>query len=295
MLKNKFRGTGVAIITPFNVDGSIDYASMEKHINFLITNKIEYIVLLGTTGESVTIAKNEKPELVAFTKRIINKRVPLVVGVGGNNTAEVIANLQSLDTSDVDAILSVVPYYNKPNQNGIFAHYDAIAQNCKQPIILYNVPGRTGVNMTAETVLKLAHKYEHIIAVKEASGNFEQITFILKDKPAHFSVISGDDGLAVPQISIGVDGIISVVGNVIPLQFSNMIRAALDGNFKEAAAIHDKILPFINSMFTDGSPAGPKAALSKLGIVKNVVRLPLVPVSESHYNKIVDLLVEISI
>ena len=286
-LLSKLRGTGVAIVTPFRKDFSIDFPSLEKLLTHLIDNGVDYLVVLGTTGESVTLNKEEKQALLNFVIDFTDKRVPVVAGFGGNNTNEIISSIKHYNFTGIDAILSVTPAYNKPNQKGIFNHYKAIAEISSRPIILYNVPGRTAVNMTAETTLQLASEFENIIAVKEASGNFEQIMTIVKNKPDNFIVISGDDMLTLPLISVGVDGVISVVANAFPLEFSSLVKAALKGKFKDALVFQQQLLEIMNTIFADGNPAGVKAALKILGITQDYLRLPLVPINKPLYNKLV--------
>ena len=277
---NKFHGTGVALVTPFNTDGSVDYEGLRRLINFQIDGKIEYLVSLGTTGEASTLNKDEKKSIWEFTRETVAGRVPLVAGIGGNNTLQVIEDIKNFDSTGYDAILSVSPYYNRPTQEGIYQHYKAIAKASPLPIMLYNVPTRTGGNMTAETTLKLAHEFENIIAVKEAAGNFDQFNKVLRDMPEGFLFISGDDAVSLPLIAMGAAGIISVVSNAIPSTFSQMIRLCLDGKFKEAQALHYKVLELTNSLFLEGNPCGIKEALKHLGICNNTLRLPLVNVSD---------------
>jgi 4-hydroxy-tetrahydrodipicolinate synthase len=278
---NKFHGTGVAMVTPFNANGSVDYEGLKRLIDFQIGGGVEYLVSLGTTGESATLTKEEKKSVWEFTKDTVAGRVPLVAGIGGNNTAEVIEAMNSFNTSGYEAILSVSPYYNRPTQEGIYQHYKAIAQEAPLPVILYNVPTRTGSNMTAETTLRLAHDFNNIIAVKEAAGDFDQFNRILKDKPADFLFISGDDGVSLPLIAMGGVGVISVVGNAIPALFSQMIRLCLEGKFAEARTQHYKLVDFTNCLFKEGNPGGIKEALKHLGICGNTLRLPLVNVSDT--------------
>lgn len=283
---NKFHGTGVAMVTPFNTDGSVDYEGLKKLINFQIDGGVEYLVSLGTTGESSTLSKDEKKSVWKFTKDTVGGRIPLVAGIGGNCTTDVIDSIKDFDHSGYDAILSVSPYYNRPTQEGIYQHYKAIAEASPLPIILYNVPTRTGGNMAAETTLRLAHDFKNIIAVKEAAGDFDQFNKILKDKPEDFLFISGDDGVSLPLIAMGAVGIISVVGNAIPKLFSQMIRLCLEGKFSEAQPLHYKMLGFTNSLFMEGNPGGVKEALKHAGICNNTLRLPLVNVSEATSAKI---------
>lgn len=290
MFDSKFSGTGVAIITPFKADYSVDYAALERVTEHCIKGKVNYIVVLGTTGESVTLTKSEKLEVISTVVKATSKRVPVVVGIGGNNTMDVLDGLKSTNLSNIDGILSVVPYYNKPNQQGLYEHYKAIAQASTLPVIMYNVPGRTGVNMNADTTIKLATEFKNLVAVKEASGNMTQIMEILRDKPEGFSVISGDDALTLPLISLGASGVISVVANALPLDFSTMVEEALGGNYQLAKKIHFSILEMIGALFTEGSPAGVKAVMHQMKLVENVVRLPLTPVSDKHYQKLQSLL-----
>jgi 4-hydroxy-tetrahydrodipicolinate synthase len=279
------------MVTPFDQEKEIDYEATERLIEHLIINGTDYLVVLGTTGESATLSDKEKKSFVKFVIKKTNERVPIVVGIGGNNTDHVIETIEDYDYDGIDAILSVTPYYNKPTQKGLELHYRAIASKSPLPIILYNVPGRTGVNMTAETTLKLAHEVPNIIGVKEASGNMAQITYILRDRPEDFLVISGDDGLTLPLLSIGGDGVISVVGNAFPRQFSQMVKLGLQGDFAGARKIHTRIMEIIDALFAEGSPGGVKAALTIQGIIENNLRLPLAPISESLYYRMT-LLVE---
>jgi len=293
MSDTRFSGTGVAIITPFNSDYSVDYPALERVVEHCIKGKVNYIVVLGTTGESVTLTKNEKKEIINTVVKTTSKRVPLVVGIGGNNTMDVIEGIKTVNLSNIDGILSVVPYYNKPNQKGLYEHYKAVAQVSPLPVILYNVPGRTGVNMTAETTVKLAHDFKNLVAVKEASGNLQQIMEILRDKPAGFEVISGDDALTFPLIMLGAIGVISVVANACPLDFSTLVEEALGGNFPLARKIHFSLLELIGALFTEGNPAGVKAVMSMDKLVQNVVRLPLTSVSEKHFDKLAEIVKKI--
>jgi 4-hydroxy-tetrahydrodipicolinate synthase len=282
----KLKGTGVALITPFHKDGSIDFKGFEKLIEHLISNNVDYLVPMGTTGESVTLTTDEKTAVLDFVVEVNNKRLPVVLGLGGNNTQEVINSIKKADLSGVDALLSVSPYYNKPTQKGIYEHYKMIVSASPLPIILYNVPGRTGSNMLAETTLSLAHDIKNIIAIKEASGNLEQCMQIIKNKPKDFIVISGDDAITLPLISIGAEGVISVAGNVFPKDFSDLVRQALKGNYDKAKELHYRMLDTINLLFVEGNPAGAKAALSIMNICGDHLRLPLVPVSKTTHTKI---------
>lgn len=284
---SRFSGTGVAMVTPFLHDGTIDFTGLEKTIEHLINGKVEYIVVLGTTGESATLTKEEKQKIFEFTAQKVNKRIPLVAGLGGNNTAEIVAAVSHFNIQGYEAILSVAPYYNKPTQEGIFQHYKAIAEASILPIILYNVPGRTGVNMLASTTLKLANEVKNIIAIKEASGNFDQFNDIAANKPKGFDLISGDDPVTIPMIAIGAIGVISVIGNAVPLQTSEMVRKALKGDYKGALPAHYSLLEFTRLCFTEGNPAGVKAGMQHLGICDDYVRLPLVPISDTTREKII--------
>lgn len=282
----KFKGLGVAMVTPFDERGNIDFGSLSTLVEHLITGNASYIVLLGTTAESVVLSDIEKDELVRSVVSQVKGRLPLVMGVGGNNTAAINHTLKTFNFAGIDGILSVTPYYNKPTQKGLELHYKAIAAQTNLPIILYNVPGRTGVNMTAETTLKLAKEVINVVAVKEASGNLNQQSYILRDRPEGFLVLTGDDGLAMPQMAMGFDGAISVVGNAYPKLFSELIELAQQGNLAEAQKIHLKLIEIIDNLFVEGNPSGVKAVLSMMGIVKNVLRLPLAPVSDGTYAKL---------
>lgn len=288
-LKIQLRGTGVAIITPFK-NGEIDFAALENLIEFLIKKKVEYIVTLGTTGETPTLSTSEKKEIIAFTKQKIDKRVPLVVGIGGNNTAELIGQLKDLDAEDITAVLSASPYYNKPSQEGIFRHYQALAEASPRPIILYNVPGRTSSNISAETTVRLAKECKNIAGIKEASGNMVQCMHILKNAPENFLIVSGDDYIALPLIACGMDGVISVVANCFPEEYSDMIRNALNFNFAEAQKIQNNLLEAIDLLFIENNPAGVKDFLHQMKLIENELRLPLVPLSDQFSKKITKFL-----
>jgi len=283
-MKNKFRGAGVALITPFKTDLTIDFDGLGKIVDNQLENEIDYLVVLGTTAETSTLNNAEKQQIVDFVCKRVNGKAPIVVGIGGNNTQSVIDALKSMDLSNADAILSVVPYFSKPTQEGIFQHYMAIVKASSLPLILYNVPGRTGVSMSADTTLRLAHASDKIIAIKEASGNFAEITKILRDKPANFSVLSGDDSIVVPMMAIGTEGVISVAANVVPKAMADLTHYALDGNFEAAAQLHLRLQRICDALFVEGNPAGAKAALHSVGIIENVLRLPLVPVSAPTYD-----------
>lgn len=285
-MKKRLTGTGVAIVTPFRNDQSIDFKSLGKLLNHIIEGNANYVVVLGTTGESVTLSKDEKKAVVSYVVEVVNDRIPVVVGIGGNNTQEVVDAVRHYEYDGVSAVLSVSPYYNKPSQNGIYMHFKTIAQASPVPVIVYNVPGRTGSNINAETTVKLARDFKNIVAIKEASGNLGQIMQIIKDKPDSFLVISGDDALTLPMIALGASGVISVVANAYPKEFSNLVNHALNNNFPEATALQYKLLNIMTALFEEGSPSGVKAVLEILKIAQNNVRLPLVPVSEKHYKKL---------
>jgi 4-hydroxy-tetrahydrodipicolinate synthase len=284
-MKN-LKGTGVAVVTPFLKTGKVDFPSLEKIIRKLIRGKVEYLVVLGTTGESSTLVFEEKKEVLACFKSVAGGKVPLVLGIGGNSTSQVIQQMGSFDLRGVTAILSVSPYYNKPNQRGLAAHYKAIDKEASIPVILYNVPGRTAMNLTAETTLKLAEECKNIIGIKEASGNMEQIMQIIKHRPKDFLVISGDDNLTFPILACGGDGVISVVANAYPLEFSTMVRKALSGNYVLARKYHYLLTDLTSLLFSDGNPGGIKAALAAQEFCEEHVRLPLVPVTPEVKKKI---------
>lgn len=279
-------GVGVALITPFNENGSIDFESLIKVVNFNIDNGVDYLVALGTTAETATLTNEQKHEVLECVISANKGRKKVIVGIGGNSTAEVCSQISELSYEGVSAILSVTPYYNKPTQEGLYQHYKAVSNASKLPIILYNVPGRTGVNMTATTTLRLAHEFDNIVAIKDASGDFGQAAYILRNRPEGFKFLSGDDNIAVALISQGGDGVISVAANAFPLKFSQMIHNALDGDFKGAQKGLYELLEVTDLLFAEGNPAGVKAALASKGIIKNFLRLPLVSSSEELYNKI---------
>jgi len=293
-LINKLSGTGVALITPFKKNNEVDFDSLAKVIDFVIGNGVEYLVTLGTTGETPTLSKKEQIEIAKFTAEKINKRVPLVLGVGGNNTKEVINHFSDFDLENVTAILSSSPNYNKPSQEGIFQHYKAIADASPLPVILYNVPGRTGSNITAETTLHLAKECENIQGIKEAGGNMVQCMHILKNMPADFLFVSGDDHISLPLIACGAHGVISVVANSFPKDFSDMIRFCLKSDFQKAQQLHYKLLPGYDLLFIENNPAGVKAFMTELNLVENVLRLPLVPLTSTNQQKVKDFLASIS-
>lgn len=274
-------GTGVAVVTPFKKSGKVDFDALTKVINHIIKGKCEYLVIMGTTGESPTLTKDEKKSILKHAIKVAAKRVPVVYGVGGNSTHEVTHALETTDFSGVNAVLSVAPYYNKPNQRGLYEHYKHVAQASPLPVIMYNVPGRTGMNMTADTTLKLAHDFPRLVAMKEASGNLEQIMAIIKDAPKDFLTISGDDLLTLPMIAAGAQGVISVVANAFPKKFSDMVRLCLAGKFDKAAPLHYDLMRVTQLFFSDGSPGGVKASLEAQKLCRADLRLPLMPVNDS--------------
>ena len=280
----RISGTGVALITPFNEDKTIDYTSLDKLINKVIEGGIDFLVVLGTTAEATSINESEKKELINFIVKLNNKRLPLVLGIGGNNTNKLIKEINNTDLSDFDAILSVTPYYNKPSQNGLYHHYAEISKYSPIPIILYNVPSRTGVNMSPETTIQLANDFKNIISIKEASGDINQIKYILKNKPKNFDVLSGDDGLTLEIIQNGGAGVISVIGQSNPEEFSSLVKFALNGKLSDAKILHDKLYGLYHYLYSEGNPSGVKAFLSLQGVCKNYLRLPLVPISSELFN-----------
>lgn len=283
MKTNPFIGSGVALITPFNEDFSVDYKSLENIVEFTLSNGADFLVALGTTSEAPTLTQEEKNEVLKTIIKVANKRCPIMLGMGGNNTQALIQTIKNQDFTGVDGILSVVPYYNKPNQRGMKAHFEAVADNSPVPVVLYNVPGRVGVNLQAATCVELA-KHPNIIAVKEASGNLQQIMEILRDKPADFDVLSGDDGITQPMMALGAKGVISVAANGYPDLFCKMVKSMLNNDAATALPLHYKLLKMNNLIFADGNPAGIKCLLAYQNLCKNVLRLPLVPVNENVKN-----------
>jgi len=286
-----FEGTGVALVTPFQQDLSVDYTALGKLIDHVIEGGVDYLVALGTTAETPTLSEAEKKDILAFVVKHNAGRVPVVCGMGGNNTAEIVYMLQSWNLDGVAAILSVSPYYNKPTQEGIYQHFKAIATASKLPIILYNVPGRTSGNIAPATAVRLAHEFSHIVAIKEASGNMVQCMELVQTAPAGFTLLSGDDNLVLPQIAIGFKGVISVAANSYTRDFTGIVKHALKGEYDQARKLHYKILKAMDLLFTEGNPAGVKYALSRMQIGNNILRLPLVPVSpatEQAVNEILD-------
>lgn len=286
MKKFDLQGTGVALVTPFHKQGTIDFTSLGRLIDHTIEGGVDYVVCLGTTSEYPTLSSQEQLAVVEFTIEKVENRVPVVLGMGANDTRSLVDKIRQTDMSSIAAILSVAPYYNKPNQKGLYAHYKAIAEASNTPIILYNVPGRCGVNMTAETTLQLANDFSNIIGIKEASGNMAQCMDILANKPQGFTVVSGEDALVLPMIALGAQGVISVAANAYPNIMSELVTHSLKSNMKKARAVHEKLLPFSNAIFDEGNPTGIKAALEIMGICQNNLRLPLVKSSKQLYSKL---------
>lgn len=289
-MQNIFRGLGIALITPFKKDGSVDYKALKSLVDYQICNGADFIVILATTGETPCLEKEEKDEITKTVIDVVKGRVPILKYCGGNNTAAVVREIKESDWSGIDGILSICPYYNKPSQEGLYEHFKAIANASKLPIVLYNVPGRTGVNMTAETTLRIANSFSNVVAIKEASGSLEQVDEIIKYKPDNFEVLSGDDALTFPMIVSGAVGVISVIGNALPKEFSRMIRLELNGEFEAARAIHHKFTELYKLLFVDGNPAGCKALLNDMGMIENILRLPLVPTRIETKQKMNDIL-----
>lgn len=288
-------GMGVALITPFTQKGEVDYEALSRLIDYQLLNHIDYIVALGTTAETPTLTEEEKKDIMDLVLRKASGKVPVVMGLGGNNTKSITDQLQNGNFRGIDAILSVVPYYNKPSQEGLYQHFAAIAKVSPVPVVLYNVPGRTGTNMTAATTLRLANDFDKIIAIKEASGDMAQIESLIKDKPSDFLVISGDDGVAFPLITQGAAGVISVIGNAFPAEFSRMVRLALQGDYENARTIHHRFTELFELLFVDGNPAGVKSMLSAMGMIENKLRLPLVPTRITTYEKIRNVLEKLNV
>jgi len=285
-LRQTLRGTGVALITPFRPDYSIDYDALGKVIDHVITGGVEYVVSLGTTGETPTLSKEEKIAIANFTYEKVAGRAPVVVGIGGNNTAELIEELKSFPLDKAVAVLSASPYYSKPSQEGLFQHYKALAAVSPKPLLLYNVPGRTGRNLNAATTIRLAREVKNIAGIKEASGDMAQWMEILRDKPEGFLVVSGDDALTLPQIACGMEGVISVAANSFPRLFTDMVRLCLKGDFKAAKGLNDKLIQGYELLFAENNPAGVKAAMAEMKLIGNYLRLPVVPVSAGLQEKI---------
>lgn len=295
MMQNIFKGLGVALVTPFKADGSVDYDALRRLLDYQLSNGVDFLCVLGTTAETPCLSAEEKTKVKNIVVEKVQGRVPILLGCGGNNTAAVVESLKNDDFTGVDGILSVCPYYNKPSQEGLYQHFKAIANATDLPVVLYNVPGRVGVNMTAETTLRLANDCPNIVAIKEASGNFAQIDDIIKNKPSHFDVISGDDGITFPLITLGAVGVISVIGNALPKEFSRMVRLALNGDYKNALEIHHKFMELFGLLFVDGNPAGVKAMLNIMGLIENQLRLPLVPARITTLGEISAIVKELNI
>ena len=294
-METKITGTGVAIVTPFLFSGEVDFGSLTKLLDNIIVNGVDFIVGLGTTSEAVTLTIDEKREVMKHVIEVVNNRVPVVMGIGGNNTHAVTDEIKNTDFNGISAILSVAPYYNKPNQRGIYEHFKAIAEVCPVPIILYNVPGRTSSNISADTVIKLAVEFKNIVAVKEASGDLSQVMNIIKHMPDGFSVLSGDDALTLPMIALGAEGVISVVANAFPKEFSQLVNYARIGDIEDSRVLHYRLIEIIDLLFVDGNPAGVKAALEINGLMGNNLRLPMVPVTNDIYLRLAHAIEEIKI
>jgi 4-hydroxy-tetrahydrodipicolinate synthase len=295
MINSKLTGMGVALVTPFKTDDSIDYDALARLIEFQIKNGTDYLLVCGSTAETATLTEIEKQDLTRFVVDKVNGRLPIMLGVGGNNTKAVVDSFSTTNFAGIDTILSVAPFYNKPSQEGLYQHFAAIAKASPLPIVLYNVPSRTGVNMTADTTLRLAKDFKNICAIKEASGNFAQIDAIIQNKPKDFFVISGDDGITFPLITLGAVGVISVIGNAFPKEFSRMVRLALNGDYDSARQIHRHFNELIELLFVEGNPAGIKSMLALMGFVENNLRLPLVPNTINTYERIGNVLKELNI
>ena len=286
---------GVALITPFKEDGSVDYDALIRLVDYQVQNGTDFLCVLGTTAETPTLTAEEKKKIRELVVERVNGRIPILLGIGSNCTQGVVDSLKNDDFTGIDAVLVVVPYYNKPSQEGIYQHYKAVANATNLPIVLYNVPGRTGVNMTAETTLRIARDFKNVIAIKEASGNITQMDDIIKNKPENFDVISGDDGITFPLITLGAVGVISVIGNAFPREFSRMTRLALQGDYASALNIHHKFTELFKLLFVDGNPAGVKAMLNMMGMIENRLRLPLVPTRITTFEQMKRILDELKI
>ncbi len=295
MVRNIFKGLGIALVTPFKEDGSVDYRSLARLVEYQLNNGADFLCILATTGETPTLTTEEKQKIKELVVSLVNGRIPILLGCGGNNTSAIIEELQTRDFKGIDGILSVCPYYNKPSQEGLYQHFKAIAAATKLPVVLYNVPGRTGINMAAATTVRLARDCKNIVAIKEASGNLEQVNEIIKNKPATFDVLSGDDGLTFPMVSCGAVGAISVIGNALPKEFSKMIRLQMKGEYEPARKIHHRFIDLFSLLFVDGNPAGVKAMLSEMGFIGNYLRLPLVPMQIKNHQRMSEILKELKI
>ena len=295
MATNIFRGLGIALITPFTPDGEVDSNSLKRLVEYQLQNGADFLCILATTGETPCLSAEEKAEIKRLVVEVNNGRVPILMGCGGNNTRAVVQELKSADWNGIDGVLSVCPYYNKPSQEGLYQHFKAIAEASPLPVVLYNVPGRTGINLQAQTTLRLARDCENIIAIKEASGSLEQVDEIINNKPARFDVISGDDALTFSMVASGAAGVISVIGNALPKEFSRMIRLEFNGEYEPARKIHHRFQQLYSLLFVDGNPAGVKALLHEMGFIDNVLRLPLVPTRLTTLQKITTILKELKL
>lgn len=290
MARNIFRGLGIALVTPFTSDGQVDYKSLKRLVEYQIDNGADFLCILATTGETPCLTLDEKDKITQLVKDVNHGRLPILKGCGGNNTAAVVEELRTADWSGIDGILSVSPYYNKPSQEGLYQHFKAIAEASPLPVVLYNVPGRTGINLKPETTVRLANDCENIVAVKEASGSLEQVDEIIKNKPQRFDVLSGDDALTFSMVASGAAGVISVIGNALPKEFSRMIRLEFQGEYEPARKIHHMFTELYSLLFVDGNPAGVKALLHEMGFIENQLRLPLVPTKVSTLQKMAEIL-----
>ena len=290
MARNIFRGLGIALVTPFTSDGQVDYNSLKRLVEYQIDNGADFLCILATTGETPCLTQDEKEKITQLVKDVNHGRLPILKGCGGNNTAAVVEELRTADWSGIDGILSVCPYYNKPSQEGLYQHFKAIAEASPLPVVLYNVPGRTGINLKPETTVRLANDCENIVAVKEASGSLEQVDEIIKNKPQRFDVLSGDDALTFSMVASGAAGVISVIGNALPKEFSRMIRLEFQGEYEPARKIHHMFTELYSLLFVDGNPAGVKALLHEMGFIENQLRLPLVPTKVSTLQKMAEIL-----
>lgn len=290
MARNIFRGLGIALVTPFTSDGQVDYKSLKRLVEYQIDNGADFLCILATTGETPCLTQDEKDKITQLVKDVNHGRLPILKGCGGNNTAAVVEELRTADWSGIDGILSVCPYYNKPSQEGLYQHFKAIAEASPLPVVLYNVPGRTGINLKPETTVRLANDCENIVAVKEASGSLEQVDEIIKNKPQRFDVLSGDDALTFSMVASGAAGVISVIGNALPKEFSRMIRLEFQGKYEPARKIHHMFTELYSLLFVDGNPAGVKALLHEMGFIENQLRLPLVPTKVSTLQKMAEIL-----
>lgn len=294
-MNNKFKGLGIALVTPFDNNGEVDYVALRRLLDYQLSNGVDFLCILATTAETPCLTKEEKQKIKDIIVEKVNGSIPVLMGCGGNNTAAVVEEINTADFTGIDGILSVCPYYNKPSQEGIYQHFKAIAQSTSMPVVLYNVPGRVGVNIKAETTLRLARDCENVVAIKEASGNFTQIDDIIKNKPKDFDVLSGDDGITFPLMTMGATGVISVIGNALPKEFGRMVRLAAQGDFSSALQIHHKFTELFKLLFVDGNPAGVKAMLNNMGIIQNELRLPLVPAKITTMSEIAAIIKELNI